>query len=272
MNVLDLILVALLALAGISGYRRGFTMQAFGFGGLLIGLFIGALIAPTVARLTDGPQAQAGLAALVLLSVAGIGNAIGWLLGVRVRDRAAGKFGQADAVAGSATAVVASLLAIWFVALNLVSGPFPAMASQIRGSAVVRTLDAALPEPPSLLAQVRQLFNRFGFPDVFSGIPPLPAEPVDPPTQAQAVAAVDAAATSTVRVVGQACDQILEGSGFVADPRLRGDGRPRDRGRARPEHPVAQRGHRGGADGALRPRPRSRGPPRGGGTRTRRSR
>ena len=130
------------------------------------------------------------------------------------------QFGQADAVAGSATAVVASLLAIWFVALNLVSGPFPAMASQIRGSAVVRTLDAALPEPPSLLAQVRQLFNRFGFPDVFSGIPPLPAEPVDPPTQAQAVAAVDAAADEhRPRWSGEACDQILEGSGFVADPR-----------------------------------------------------
>ena len=218
-NALDLVLLALLALAGISGFRRGFTLQAFGFGGLLIGLFIGALIAPTVARLVGGPQAQAALAALVLFVVAGIGNAIGWLLGVRVRDRAAARFGRTDAVAGSATAVVASLLAIWFVALNLVNGPFPTVAAQIRGSAIVRTLDAALPEPPSLLAQVRQLFNRFGFPDVFSGIPPLPAEPVDPPTQAQALAAVDAAATSTVRVVGQACDQILEGSGFVADPR-----------------------------------------------------
>ena len=76
--------------------------------------------------------------------------------------------------------------------------------------------DAALPEPPSLLAQVRRLFNRFGFPDVFSGIPPLPADPVDPPSQAQARAAVDAAASSTVQVLGNACDLIQEGSGFVA--------------------------------------------------------
>ena len=219
MNALDLVLLALLALAGITGYRRGFALQAFGFGGLLGGLFIGALLAPPAARLFESPQAQAGMAALVLFGVAGVGNAIGWLIGVRVRDRVKPRFGHADAAAGSATAVVASLLAIWFLALNLVNGPFPTVASQIRGSTVVRTLDAAFPEPPSLLAQVRQLFNRFGFPDVFSGIPPLPAEPVDPPTQAQALAAVDAAAASTMRVVGRACDQIIEGSAFVIDAR-----------------------------------------------------
>jgi S1-C subfamily serine protease len=212
MNALDLVLLALLALAGITGYRRGFALQAFGFGGLLGGLFIGALIAPAAARVFESPQAQAGMAALVLFGMAGVGNAIGWLIGVRVRDRVKPRFGRADAAAGSA-------LAIWFLALNLVNGPFPTVASQIRGSAVVRTLDATLPEPPSLLGQVRQLFNRFGFPDVFSGIPPLPAEPVDPPTQAQALAAVEAAAASTVRVVGQACDQILEGSAFVVDAR-----------------------------------------------------
>jgi S1-C subfamily serine protease len=219
MNALDVVLLALLALAGITGYRRGFALQAFGFGGLLGGLIVGALLAPPAARLFESPQAQAGMAALVLFGVAGVGNAIGWLIGVRLRDRVKPRFGRADAAAGSAMAVVASLLAIWILALNLVNGPFPTVASQVRGSAVVRALDATLPEPPSLLAQVRQLFNRFGFPDVFSGIPPLPAEPVDPPTQAQALAAVDAAAASTVRVVGQACDQILEGSAFVVDAR-----------------------------------------------------
>jgi S1-C subfamily serine protease len=119
-------------------------------------------------------------------------------------------------VAGSAVAVVASLVAIWFIALNLANGPFPSVATEIRGSAVVRTLDAALPQPPSLLAEVRGLFNRFGFPDVFSGIPPLPADPVQPPSQEEARAAIEAAASSTVQVIGPACDVIQEGSGFVA--------------------------------------------------------
>ncbi len=216
MNVLDLLLLALLALAGFTGYRRGFTLQAFGFGGLLVGLVVGALLVPFAAGMVESPWAKAAVAALVLLSVAGIGNGVGWCLGAHARTRAkATRLGQADAVAGSTVAVVASLLAIWFLALNLVNGPFPTVAEQIRGSAVVRALDAALPEPPSLLGQVRRLFNRFGFPDVFSGIPPLPADPVPPPTQAEARAAADAAATSTVRVIGDACDRIQEGSAFV---------------------------------------------------------
>ena len=216
MNALDLLLIVLLALSGVSGYRRGFTLQAFGFGGLLIGLVVGALLAPFFANIVDGPNARAGIAVLVLLAVAALGNAAGWFIGVHARHRAASKFAKADSVAGSAVAVVASLLAIWFLALNLASGPFPAIATEIRGSAVVRTLDAALPQPPSLLAQVRRLFNRFGFPDVFSGIPPLPAEPVQPPSQAEARAAAEAAASSTLQVIGPACDVIQEGSGFVA--------------------------------------------------------
>ena len=216
MNALDLLLLVLVVLSGIAGYRRGFTLQAFGFGGLLLGLVVGALLAPSIARIVDGPNARAGLAVLVMLAVAALGNAAGWFVGVHARDRATSRFGKADSVAGSAVAVVASLLAIWFVALNLANGPFPAVANEIRGSAVVRTLDAALPQPPSLLAQVRRLFNRFGFPDVFSGIPPLPAEPVRPPSQEEARAAAEAAASSTVQVIGPACDAIQEGSGFVA--------------------------------------------------------
>jgi S1-C subfamily serine protease len=216
LNLLDVLLLVLLVVAGYTGYRRGFTLQAFGFGGLLIGLVAGVLVAPLLAGTMNSPAARAGAVALVVLAVAAIGNAAGWFVGMRARTKATSRFGQADAVAGSAVAVVASLLAIWFLALNLANGPFPALSEEIRGSAVVRSLDAALPEPPSLLAQARRLFNRFGFPDVFAGIPPLPAEPVDPPTQAEARAAVDAAASSTVQVLGNACDLIQEGSGFVA--------------------------------------------------------
>jgi S1-C subfamily serine protease len=215
-NILDLVLVALVVLAGITGYRRGLALQTFGFGGLLLGLVLGAMLAPAMATLVDGPAARAGIAAAVLIVSGGIGNAIGWLVGSRARTRTrTTRFGPADAVAGSIVAVAATLLAIWFLALNLVNGPLPTVSEQIRGSGLVRTLDAALPEPPSLLAQARQLFNRFGFPDVFAGLPPPPADPVRPPTQAQARAAVTAAAASTVRVVGIACDSVQEGSAFV---------------------------------------------------------
>jgi S1-C subfamily serine protease len=68
------------------------------------------------------------------------------------------------------------------------------------------------------LAQVRRFLNRFGFPDVFVGIPPAPGGPVKGPTQAQANRAFRDAAPSTVRIEGQACGGIQEGSGFVVSP------------------------------------------------------
>jgi len=215
-NLLDVLLVVLLVLAGFSGYRRGLTLQAFGFGGLLLGLLVGALIAPALAGLVDGPALQAGIVAAVLLCLGVVGNAIGWLLGTRVRRRAAeSRWRSIDAAGGSVVTVVASLVAIWFLALNLVTGPFPTVAEQIRGSATVRTLEAMLPAPPSLVGQVRRYFNSLGFPDVFTGIPPVPADPVQPPSQIEARAAVEAGASSTVRIIGRACETIQEGSAFV---------------------------------------------------------
>lgn len=216
MNGLDVFLLVLLVLAGLSGYGRGLALQSLSFGGLLVGLAIGAVLVPFAARLVESPVARASTAVIVLIVLAGVGDAAGWILGARLRERArATRFGSTDAVGGSAVAVLASLLAIWFVALNLANGPFPGLAAEIRGSAIVRTLDGALPRPPSLLAEVRRFFNRFGFPDVFSGIPPLPADPVEPPSRAEALTAFDAAARSTVRIVGEACDGVQEGSGFV---------------------------------------------------------
>jgi S1-C subfamily serine protease len=216
-NALDVFLVALLALAAVSGHRRGFALQACAFGGLLAGLAVGAVLAPRIAGLAESPGVQAALAAGTLLALAAIGDTAGWLLGNRIRERArATRLGQADAAGGSVVAVIASLLAIWFIALNLVNGPIPGIATGIQGSAIVRTLDRALPRPPSMLAEARRFFNRFGFPDLFSGIPPLPAAPVDPPADAVVRAAYDAAAPSTVMVFGLACGHVQEGSGFVA--------------------------------------------------------
>ena len=216
MNLVDLILLAGLVLAGFSGYRRGLALQSLSFGGLLIGLFIGALIAPGAASLVESPLAQATVATCVLVGFAAIGDAIGWMLGSRLRARArATSFKTADAAGGSVVSVVALLIATWFIALNLVNGPFPEVSRQIQGSVIVRTLDDAFPTPPSLLAQVRQFFSPW-FPDVFTGIPPLPADPVQEPSRAQTRAVFQLADDSTVRIVGEACGQVQEGSGFVA--------------------------------------------------------
>lgn len=216
MNLLDLAIVALVGLSVWSGHRRGAALQLFSYVGLVAGLLAGTLLAPRVAKLAEAPQTQAIVALVTMLVMAGIGDALGWLAGSKIWRRArASRLSSADAAAGSVIAVAVTLLATWFLAFNLVQGPFPGLSRQIRGSAIVRTLDTALPQPPSLLGQVRRFLNRFGFPEVFQGLPPAPAGPVKGPTKGEAGVAIAAADQSTLKIVGEACDRIQEGSGFV---------------------------------------------------------
>jgi S1-C subfamily serine protease len=218
-NLLDGIIIVLLVLAAVNGFRRGASLQLSTYVGLLAGLVLGALLAPRVAGLASTAFAQAALALVVLLAFAAIGDALGWLVGTRIWVLARrSALGGVDSAAGTLVALVASLLAIWFIGLNLVSGPFASVSRQIRGSAVIRTIDAALPRPPSLLAEARQFLNRFGFPEVFADLPPAPAGPVDEPSNREIQTAIDVAAPSTVKIVGRACEAIQEGSGFVAAP------------------------------------------------------
>jgi S1-C subfamily serine protease len=74
-----------------------------------------------------------------------------------------------------------------------------------------------LPPPPALAAQIGNVLDIIGFPDVFSGLPPLPADPVPQPGQRLAARAADDARSSVVLVSGPACDRILQGTGVVVE-------------------------------------------------------
>jgi S1-C subfamily serine protease len=218
-TLLDLALLAALALAGYSGYRRGALMQLVTYAGLVIGLIGGVLLAPAVANSGHDPAARAGLAIGTVLVLGAFGNAIGWTVGSRIRNRTREtRLGTADAVGGAGLSLVATALVIWLLAQSLVAGPSPTLARQIRGSVIVRSLGSVLPRPPSLVGEARRFLNALGFPDVFVGLPPAPTGPVKLPNGAKVRAAVAAAGPSTVQVVGHACSQIQEGSGFAVAP------------------------------------------------------
>jgi S1-C subfamily serine protease len=217
-NFLDVVILLLVGLSIVAGFRRGAALQLVTYTGLVLGLVAGALLGPIVARLAEDPFVQAALALGTLLALAAVGDAAGWAIGRHVWAAARrSRLDPIDAGAGSVVAGVATLIVTWFLAFNLVQGPFPAVSEQIRGSTIVRALDTVLPRPPALVAQIRSFLDRFGFPEVFVGLPPAPAGPVDPPSAAEAREAFLAADQSTFRIVGAACGRIQEGSGFLVD-------------------------------------------------------
>lgn len=218
MSWLDLVLIVMLAAALYSGYRRGAVLQVIGIVGMVAGIAVGVKMAPEVAQLADSPATAVALVLGTVLVAGAIGNALGWAVGTRLRSRThESPMRTVDAVGGSVVSAGALVLMVWFLALNLAEGPFPAVSRDLRESAIVRTLDSALPPPPSLVGEATRLLSLLGFPDVFVGLPKEPAGPVGPPTGAQARAATRAAQGSTVEVLGTGCNEgfVNQGSGFV---------------------------------------------------------
>lgn len=219
MSPFDIVLVVLLLVSALGGYRRGAILQVFGLVGIVAGVVVGVVVAPHVASLSREPLTRVALVVGTVLVAAAIGNSVGWFIGSRLKARTgesvAARF---DAAIGAAVAAMSLLLATWFLALNLANGPFPTLARGIRESHIVRAMATALPAPPALVPQLERVASALGFPNVFIGLPPVPGDPVAPPLSRDVARAVDAADDSTVEVLARGCLEgyLNEGSGFVA--------------------------------------------------------
>ena len=216
MTLLDVVLLVLLGLSAWAGYRRGAVLQVAGLVGLVVGFVIGAWLSPLVAGFVASDFAKAAISLGTIVLFGAFGDAVGSFFGLKLRRRTREtRFRPVDAIGGSVVSAAALVLAIWFLGINLAAGPFPSVAEALHRSRVVRAVDTALPPPPALGAQLGNVLDLLGFPDVFTGLPPLPAEPVPPPAQSVAARAARDASESVVLITGPACGRILQGTGFV---------------------------------------------------------
>ncbi len=220
MNVVDVAIALLCLVAAARGWRKGLLGQVFEFGGGIAGLFAGVAIASNVAsNMTNRPRLQVALVALAIVFVAlSIGQTIGFLVGHRFGALARRiQLARIDQGMGAVLSVVVTLIVAWLVASLLAAGPSRAIARGIQRSQVLDLVSSTLPEPPNLLAKIRQYLDTAGFPQVFSGIPPAIGPPVDLPSGRLARRAVRAAEASTVRIVVPACGGTQLGSGWIVD-------------------------------------------------------
>lgn len=222
MNVLDIIILVLVAAAAVHGLRLGAAIQVVSFGGFLIGLVIGVVLVLLIDPHVHGPTAKAIVALILLFVPAGFIGGLGRQLGMRawraIRQR---RFGAADAGAGAVLAVAGTLVLTWLFASVLVNSQFAVVTRQINNSTIVRALDRVMPPVPNSFQSVERFLSSRGFPVVFANIVPEPSGPVTLPSAPELRKAVAAAGPSTVKIVGYGCGgQQQEGSGFVVSPRL----------------------------------------------------
>jgi S1-C subfamily serine protease len=227
-DLLDLILIAVIAAFAVAGYRQGFIIGVLSLVGFVAGIALGAYIAPGLSRaLASRPSWQAFLAILVVFITAVIGMLIASGIGVAVRSRLNG-FRQvtiADSLGGAVVNVIAVVIVAWLIGSFVVNSPqFPAVARQVSNSAVLRTVDKVMPRSALYLPmfpQLRSLISNGLYSQVFDAIGPQSAAGLAAPNQA--VLSSPALATdeqSIVKVTGDAtsCSLTIEGSGFVISP------------------------------------------------------
>jgi len=215
-NLLDLFLAAALLLAAFGGYRFGLAARALSWAGLVLGLLVGAEFVDSVARTLHGstPRTKllASLAFLVLVAIAGqsLGIALGSVL--RRHLPRVGGLRLADRVAGAVAGVLGVLVVVWLLIPGLANAPgWPARA--VRGSAIVREIDRVAPSPPSTLSALGRLVGAAPFPEVFRSL--TSSDVGAPPGQGIPAPLVTPVANAVVKVEGQACDVIQDGSGVL---------------------------------------------------------
>ena len=221
MGVADVVLVVVALAAAVHGVRLGALVQVLAFGGFLAGLVIGVVVSLPIVRTMHSTSGRTAVTMALVLGLAlllGMGGHVlgSWSNGVLRRFR----LGPVDAALGAVVSIVAVLLSAWLVANLVTSSRYTWLSTALQRSSILQAVDGALPPVPSVFARVQSFLSGEGFPPVFVDLVPPVATPVSIPSPAQAAALAGMAERSTVKILGQACGNLQEGSGFVAGPGL----------------------------------------------------
>jgi len=218
--MVDLVLLGLMLLFAVSGYRQGFLVGALSFVGFFGGALLGLQLGPLLARQLTGDGTRVLVALLAVFGLAVAGQALAGWLGSHLRRTIRSRGGQrVDDVGGAVVSLIAVALVAWLVAVPLASSSLPWLAKSVRGSVVLDGIDQLMPEPARSLSRALQdTIDTRGFPDVFGDLTQTRVREVAPPDAALAVhPVVGEVAGSVVKVRGSApsCARRIEGSGFV---------------------------------------------------------
>jgi S1-C subfamily serine protease len=217
-NLVDLGILVLLAIAIVAGWNSGFFPQLLGLAGAVLGGLAVVLALPVARDVLDrlDPALRAvGVLAVLLVAVA-VGEGLGSSLGIAAKRRiGGGVIGKVDNVGGAFIGLAQGILVVWLVGGAIAAGPIPRFAATAQRSVVVRTISSVLPPPTAFVDQLGRWLDATSLPDLFIGLEPFPAAPVDTPTNADANRIARTAEASTVQVRAAACGQISSGTGFL---------------------------------------------------------
>ena len=214
----DLLIIVLMLLAAIQGLRLGAVVQLLTFAGFWLGLLLGTLVWVHALAFIHHANERAGITVVAVLFTAGalavLGRVVGSYSNTTIRRL---HLGTVDAALGVGVAVIAVLLSSWLVA-SVISSPnsrFTWLSSAVARSDILHSVDRLLPQVPPVFTDLQNYLSEQGFPQVFSTLTPPSPGSVTTPDDAATRTLAAPAILSTVKVLGAACGEEQEGSGFV---------------------------------------------------------
>ncbi len=220
-NLIDVMAILLVIGAVVMGFRSGFMVQVLALVGFVAGVAFLILLAPHAAELLGEiePPLRGLLALGTMATIVLVMQSVGSLVGASVRNSMGrGVLGGVDSGAGGVFGFARGLFMVWLLGGLLTVLPMPTIATEARQSLILRAMETRLPSPVALAAELGQIINIAGLPEVFVG-PALPAEPpTNGPTVAEAETMAAPARASTLRIEALACARLLTGTGFAVGP------------------------------------------------------
>ncbi len=223
MNVIDWMLLILVAAYALSGYWQGFVTGAFATAGLLIGGAIGIIWLAPFALGNAESALWVSLAALfIVILSATLGQAFLQYGGARIRERITWQPVRAvDAVGGAVLSSVAVLLVAWALGVAITGSRIGSVTQEVRNSYILGKVDQALPNGAyQLLGEFNNVVGTDFFPRYLEPFAPERIIEVKPPDR-KILRDPDVvnAASGVLKIRGtNDCGRGVEGTGFLYSP------------------------------------------------------
>lgn len=219
--MLDAVLVVLLLLFAVTGYRQGFIVGVFSFVGFIGGGIVAALTAPGLIQdWVADPGRQALLAIAVVFLSAALGQFLASYLGTLVRNKVTWDSARVvDALGGAVVSGLSVLLVAWFIGSTVANSALPYVSNQVKESRILQSVDALMPNAAHQgFSTFRRVVDQSAFPQVFSGLGTGELAEVEPPDpDVLTTPELIESSRSVVKVLGTApsCQRRVEGTGFA---------------------------------------------------------
>lgn len=215
--LVDAIIILFLIMALYRGRTIGFVQQFLSALGFFSGLILGAVLQPTIVGGIDGNTARSVVTLVMTLGTALLGLIIGEASGIIIKHRMRiSRINRVDNVFGSIISVVSVLIAVWLGTAVIKTMQLPSVERAFDNSVIARSLTAQMPYAPDVIAGLGHLISPNDFPQVFIGnAPSTDTDKINIPESSVVSNAVAQTRESVVKLVGQGCGGVVDGSGFV---------------------------------------------------------